>query len=501
MGSTPSKVSSVDTVSNDEKRDFVSSFSNLDISSGSSTAPVSDDGALSLSNLESWESYVAADPKLKLARTILCHSELRSTLISRPAGIADQHVFNTEVDFKTDPITNQKSSGRCWLFATTNVLRFSIMKKLNLKEFQCSQSYLFFYDKLNKSNYYLELSLEHADLPLDDRLVNHLCGDLISDGGQWDMVVNLLENYGVVPQAVYPESTHSSLSSPLNTLLKTKLREDALILRRLSSALRSASPSLSETEIKATLRAKKEDLMKEVYTIMSATLGVPPMPNESFVWEYYDKDDKPARWEGTAVEFYKSFTNKQYPPSECFSLINDPRNEYSKLYTVDKLGNVWGGRPVLYVNTEIDNLKNAIVKMIKAGQPVFFGCDVGQFSDSTAGIMDTALYEYESAFNIKLGLTKAERLQVNESSMTHAMVISAVHLDPTTGKPVRYKVENSWGPDRGEKGYFVMSDKWFDEFVYQVVVLKSLAPKDLVKVFESGEKVVLPPWDPMGSLA
>ena len=233
---------------------------------------------------------------------------------------------------------------------------------------------------------------------------------------------------------------------------------------------------------------------------MTATLGLPPNPHHRFLWEYIDADGKVGKWEGTPLEFAHAFTSKPYPLNDSFSLINDPRNEYSKLYTVDKLGNVWGGRPILYVNTEIENMKSMVVKMVKAGLPVFFGCDVGKFSDTQSGIMDTGLLEYESAFDITLGLTKAERLQVNESAMTHAMVISGVHLD-ANGKPVRYKVENSWGASAGDKGWFVMTDAWFEEFVYQIVVPKAVAPKELVKVFESGEKVVLPPWDPMGTLA
>ncbi|KAF9501980.1 peptidase C1B, bleomycin hydrolase [Pleurotus eryngii] len=493
MGSAPSKPTDFVEPSLDEKH-FTQSLASLNLAS----APVSKDGTLSLGNVSSWESTVAADPKAQLARTILSHSDIRSALVSRSARIADAHVFNTELDFKTGPVTNQKSSGRCWLFATTNVVRYDIMKKLNLSDFQFSQSYLFFWDKLNKCNYYLELSIENADRPLDDRLVNHLSGDLISDGGQWDMVVNLLENYGLVPQTVYPESTHSSLSSPLNVLIKTKLREHALILRSLASQLRAEAHS--EQTIQTLLRVKKEELMKEIYRIMSATLGVPPRPDEKFVWEYYNADGKPGRWEGSALEYYKTFSNKTYPPSSSFSLINDPRNEYSKLYTVDKLGNVWGGRPVLYVNTEIKTMKDTVVKLIKAGLPVFFGCDVGKFSDSGMGIMDTDLFEYENAFDITLGLTKAERLQVNESAMTHAMVISGVHLD-ASGVPVRYKVENSWSETSGNKGYFMMTDKWFEQFVYQVVVPKALAPKDLVKVYEDGNAIVLPPWDPMGALA
>lgn len=496
VSGTPDATSSSESF--DEKR-FVRSQSSASPTVGSS--PLATDGSISLPNVDAWESAAAADPKIQLTRTVLANNNLRTTLVSRPAQVAIPHVFNHEVEFKTAPVTSQKSSGRCWLFATTNVIRYEVMRKLKLKEFQLSQSYLFFWDKLNKSNYYLELSIENADLPVDDRLVNFLARDPVSDGGQWDMALNLLETYGLVPQPIYPESYHSSASSPLNTLLKLKLREHALTLRALSSSLK-ADHSVSPESALSTLRAKKEELMQEVYTIMSASLGVPPKPDAAFTWEYYTEDGKYAKWEGTPLQFYKAFTAK-FSPSESFSLINDPRNEYSKLYTVNKLGNIWGGRPILYVNTEIDELKQAIVRSIKAGQPVFFGCDVGQFSDSSkgVGIMDTDYFEYEQAFNITLGLTKAQRLDTNESAMTHAMVISGVHVDEETGRPVRFKVENSWGEDSGVKGHNVMSDKWFDQFVFQVVVHKSFATKEHVKIFESGESVVLPAWDPMGALA
>ncbi|EJF65278.1 peptidase C1B bleomycin hydrolase [Dichomitus squalens] len=496
MGSAPSKATQAtpEGQSHDSEKGLLQSFSDVRIS-----APLSKDGALQLGHVDHWEDVVAQSPKLQLSRSILNHTDIRETLVKREARVADAHVFNLELDFKTNPITSQKSSGRCWLFATTNVLRYNVMKKLNLEEFQLSQSYLFFWDKLNKANYYLELSIENADLPVDDRLVQYLAKELISDGGQWDMAVNLLETYGIVPQPVYPESLHSSLSSPLNTILKTKLREHALILRSLKASLRSNS-AISDAALLAALRAKKEELLKEVYVVMSATLGAVPKPDEAFTWDYYDKSGKAGSWTGTPKEFYNAFAYDKYSPAESFSLIHDPRNDYGKLYTVDKLGNLWGARPVLYVNTQIDNLKQAVVRQLKAGHPVFFGCDVGQFSDRQLGIMDQALFTYEAAFDISFGLSKADRLRTQESSMTHAMVISGVHLDKE-GNPVRYKVENSWGPDVGDKGYFVMSDRWFEQWVYQVVIPKQLAPKDLVKVFEGEERVVLPAWDPMGSLA
>ncbi|KAK0448272.1 peptidase C1B, bleomycin hydrolase [Desarmillaria tabescens] len=321
-------------MSSDEKqsvRSVAASFVSISLQD----TALSPSGSLLINNVAKWEESVAANTKIQLARTILSHSNIRSALISRDSVIADTHIFNNEIDFKTGPITNQKSSGRCWLFAATNVLRYGVMKKLKLKEFQLSQSYMFFWDKLNKANYYLELSIELADRPLDDRLVSQLSENLMSDGGQFEMAVNLLENYGLVPQALYPESTHSSFSSPLNALLKTKLCEHALILRALSS------------DLKATLRTEKEKLLKEIYIILTATLGVPPMPDKQFVWEYYDADGKAGRWEGTPIEFLEKNASEPYPAQEYFSLVNDPRNEYSKLYTVDKFGNIWGARPIL----------------------------------------------------------------------------------------------------------------------------------------------------------
>ncbi|ELU38480.1 bleomycin hydrolase [Rhizoctonia solani AG-1 IA] len=436
--------------------------------------PVSADGSLSLDALKSWEE--STDDKLKLARTILAKTDLKSAICSPNVVVSDAHIFNLTVPFETGPVTNQKSSGRCWLFATTVRVTLSIMQ-LNLGDFQLSQSYLFFADKLEKANYYLELSIQHASEPLDSRLVSHLATAPINDGGQWDMARNLLERYGVVPQAVFPESYSSSNSGGLNSILTSRLREMALQLRELTNGVGVMRA-----------RALKEEFVAEIWKAMSTAMGVPPRPDETFVWDYKDKDGKVKSWEGTPREFYKAL--------EAFSLINDPRNEYNKLYTVEALGNVWGMRSIAYVNTESKRLKEAIVTSIKAGQPVFFGCDVGKFLDSPHGIMDLDAYDFKNALGLNYAMSKSQRLRTGDSAMTHAMVISGVHLDKQ-GNPVRYRIENSWGDVNGDKGYYVMTDRWFDE----LVVPRQLASRDLVKVLDGGNPVVLPAWDPMGALA
>ncbi|QRV79081.1 bleomycin hydrolase [Ceratobasidium sp. AG-Ba] len=444
-------------------------------------APVSADGSLSLDSLKAWQEETKDDDKIKLARTVLAHNDIHIAIADRRAYVADTHVFNLTVPFSTGPITDQLSSGRCWLFAAT---------QLSLDDFQLSQSYLFFADKLEKANYYLELSIHHADLPLDSRLISHLAVASTSDGGQWDMARNLLERYGVVPQAIYPESYSSSNSRVINTILRSRLREMALTLRELVKGEQVGGAALMRA------RAAKEEFIAEIWKAMTAMLGVPPLPDQKFNWDYKDKDGKVKNWEGTPREFYKAFSSRQYPPLEAFSLINDPRNDYGKLYSLEALGNIWGMRGIEYVNTESKRLKEAIVTCIKAGQPVFFGCDVGKFLDQPHGIMDLDLFDFKNALGLKHTMSKEQRLRTGDSAMTHAMVISGVHLD-ASGAPVRYRVENSWGGALGDKGYFLMTDKWFDEYVFQVVVPRQLAAKDLTKILDDGKPTVLPAWDPM----
>ncbi|GAO15068.1 uncharacterized protein UV8b_02355 [Ustilaginoidea virens] len=443
-------------------------------------------------------SQFLQDPRNRLALSALSSADPRAVLTSQASKITNQHVFNTKIPSEGAPITNQRSSGRCWLFASTNVFRLALMKKYNLEAFELSQAYLYYYDKLEKSNWFLEQIIGTAGKDLEDRLVQRLLGDLVSDGGQWDMVYNLVEKYGLVPQALYPDSWNAMNSSVLNAILKTKLREFALKLRKLLLAPVPPAPGV--------VVAVKTTMMKDVQHIITLLLGPPPNPTKAFTWQYVDKDGKAHQLTVTPKHFASHIASSSFQASSStisgmVSLVNDPRNDYLSLLTVDRLGNVVGGRNVTYINVDMETLKSACVKMIKAGLPVFFGCDVGKFSDRASGVMDLGIFDYEVGLGAGLrAMTKEERLRAGESLMTHAMVLTAVHLDDKTGGPVRWRVQNSWGPDSGDKGWFVMTDEWMDEFVYQAVVDVRFLSKE-VRDVGGQQPVVLPLWDPMGSLA
>ncbi|KAH6604125.1 bleomycin hydrolase [Trichoderma cornu-damae] len=452
---------------------------------------------LPVSSLELWIDYLMKDAKNRLAHAALSSSDPRQAVVSRSTKIANQQVFNVRIPFEGDPITNQRSSGRCWLFASTNVFRVALMKRHNLESFELSQAYLFYWDKVEKANWFLEQIVETAKEDLDGRVVQRLFADIAPDGGQWDMVYNLVEKYGLVPQALYPDSWNAMNSSTLNSIIKTKLREYALALRDLCNG--SPVPP-------AVISGYKVGMMREITLIMTLLLGQPPKPTEEFTWQYVDRDGKAREVRTTP----KAFSKDVYSPElritsdaieSMISLVHDPRHDPLRKLTVSRLGNVVGGRSVTYVNVEMDALKSACVKMLKSGVPVFFGSDVGKFSDRAAGIMDLDLFDYEAAIDSSLRqMTKAQRLVTGESLMTHAMVLTAVHLDEKTGKPVRWRVQNSWGTAAGDKGWFVMSDAWMDEFVYQAVVDPRFCSKEVRDVLKQ-EPIVLPLWDPMGSLA
>lgn len=395
------------------------------------------------------------------------------------------------------PITDQGSSGRCWLFASTNIFRVALMRRHNLDALELSQSYLFFWDKLEKANWFLEQVVDTAREDLGGRVVQTLLGDVVSDGGQWDMVHNLVRKYGLVPQALYPDSWNARNSGVLNGIVTTRLREAALALRRIAA---------DDAKSDADIAAEKERTMQDILRVLTLTLGKPPSPDEKFTWSFLDKDG--AAHELTCTP--KCFSRNIYSPSphitshsiaSMISLVHDPRNPPLTPLTVSRLGNIVGGRGVTYVNVPMQTLKSACVSMLRAGLPVFFGCDVGKFSSSSAGVMDLRLVDYEVGLDVSmLGMNKADRLRTGESAMTHAMVLTGVHVDSKSGGTVRWRVQNSWGEKAGAKGWFVMSDAWMDEFVYQAVVDPKFVGEDVRDALEK-EPVVLPLWDPMGSLA
>jgi bleomycin hydrolase len=299
-----------------------------------------------------------------------------------------------------------------------------------------------------------------------------------------------------VPQTLYPDSFNAMNSAYMDRLITVKLREDAL---RLRSAANSA------TTTRSSLSSLKEKMMREIHLILTLMLGPPPSPTKSFTWEFYDKTGTFNTVTTRPTSFASELSDTRAVRAcagtdvhKLFSLVNDPRNSYMSLLTVNRLGNVWEGRPVTYVNVDMKTMKTACIAMLQRGIPVFFGSDVGKFSDSAKGIMDTDLYDYELGFNVKLGMSKAERLMTGESAMTHAMVLTGVHV--VDGVSKRWRVENSWSDSAGSKGYFVMSDKWMDEFVYQAVVDPSVVSEEVRRVLKT-DPTVLELWDPMGALA
>lgn len=426
-----------------------------------------------------------ADPRNQLALNAVSQSGIGTVALNRKAINAVSHTYSHLIE--TPEATDQKSSGRCWLFAGLNALRVAAMKKMNLEKFELSQAYPLFWDKLEKGNYFLENIIETREEPLTGRLVMWLLQDPICDGGQWDMFINLIKKYGVVPKQVMPETFSSSKTGSMNAALIAKLREYASILRTMHE----------NGESEETLREKKDEMMQEYYTMLCIHLGTPP---ESFIWEWRDKDKEFTRHGRiTPLEFYKEYVGVDLDDMVC--LIHAPTQDkpFNKLYTVQYLGNVVGGQIVRYLNVEMPVMKEAARRMIMDGYPVWFGCDVGKMLERDQGILDMNVYDYSLVYGTDFNLDKAGRLDYGHSRMNHAMVLTGVNVD-NDGVPVRWRVENSWGDKGGDKGYMMMTDAWFDEYMYEVTVNKEYLAPEILAVLET-EPVVLPPWDPMGALA
>ena len=426
-----------------------------------------------------------ANPKFAAMENAISHNGLLASLEKRSAAVENTPIFS--LDLTKDKVSDQKASGRCWMFAALNTFRHKMIAGFQLEDFELSQAHTFFWDKYEKSNWFLEQVIATANQELTSRKVKFLLDTPQQDGGQWDMVVSLFEKYGVVPKSVYPESISSSNSRELNQILNKLLRQDAQILREL----------VAEGANSSELQAKKEELLQEVFNFLAINLGLPP---RQFDFSYRDKDNHFHSESGlTPLTFYQKYVDLKL--DDYVSIINAPTADkpYGRSYTVEMLGNVVGSKPVRYLNVEMNRLKELAIAQMQVGETVWFGSDVGQSSNRKAGVMAEGMHDFTASMDIRLTQDKAGRLDYSESLMTHAMVLTGVDLDEN-GKAKKWKVENSWGEKVGNKGYFVASDAWMDEYTYQIVVRKEFLTAAELAAYEA-EPLVLSPWDPMGALA
>lgn len=445
-----------------------------------------------MTNISMWQNAYMTDPNHLMVQNVLSNNPLQDSFVNRDVYQTTNHIYSHQVEPRAK-ITNQKSSGRCWLFAALNVIRKEMLVKYSLKDFEFSQSYLFFWDKLERSNYVLESVIDaNSEHQLNSQMIQHLLSDPLSDGGQWDMVANLINKYGLVPKSVYPESRHSSYSREMNSILTYKIRQFS----------RDLINHQGTTDDK---RKLKNEMLKEIYGLLSKFLGTPP---SNFDWEYTSKEGYQVTKGLTPKTFYKDHV--PFNVNDYYCLINDPRSNhpYHQLYTVKYLGNVVEGFQVRYLNLPIERLKETTMQSIKDGSPVWFGCDVGKEHLKSECVMDLDLLAYQHPLNTEFTLNKAERLEYKQSLMTHAMVFSGCNIVSENNsvcgnqdKVNRWEVENSWAEKGPAKGYYMMTDDWFSEYVYEVLINKKYLNKQELDIIQKEKYTVLPPWDPMGALA
>ena len=423
--------------------------------------------------------------KVALARNAATQVGIEAASLNREKI---QHT-STAVSHRLDDwkATSQKKSGRCWLFSSLNFLRSRARESLGIKNFEFSQSYVFFWDKFERANWFLTDIIATSDEPVDGRLVQFLLGDVLGDGGQWDMAVSVYMKYGLVPKEVMPESEASTNSRPMNARLRAVLHIGALRLREAIAAGASAEE----------VDTQRRKILADVWKILVVCLGEPPV---RFNWQWRDDEGNFHRdGEITPHEFYERHVGVDL--SEYICLVDDPRPENPKgsMETVEHLGNVVGGRPIRYLNAPVEEIKRIAAAQIAAGEAVWFGADVSQPYDRGLGFFVTDIHDYDGLFDVDFSSTKLERVRSGESAMDHAMLFTGVDLDEA-GQPRAWRVENSWGDEPGDSGFFTMDDQWFTDNVFEVVVPKSALPEDLAAAVDS-DPIVLPAWDPMGTLA
>ena len=443
----------------------------------------STDGTLSAQDTELLRKEFSASPGYRLAQNAVTRVTVDDVAINREIINATDHSLSVLLD--DWKVTNQKRSGRCWLFAGLNLLRVGAMRKMGLKDFEFSQNYAMFWDKIERANYFIEAVIETADRDIDDRTVAFVLDSAAEDGGQWNMFVAIVRKHGLVPKAFMPETQSSSDTGRMNSVLRTVLRQGAKSVRAAASA----------GGVEAA-RAEKAEILRVVYRVLCIHLGTPP---DHIDWQWTDKDREFHR-DGvlTPQEFASKYVD--LPIDDYVCLVHDPRvsSPTGRTFTVQYLGNVLGAPPVTYLNVDMSLIKDIAARALQAGEPVWFGCDVGKMMSNEYGVWDANLFDLPSVYDTAFTLDKADRLVFHETQMTHAMLFTGVDL--LDGAPRRWRVENSWGSDKGKDGFYTMNDSWFDEYVFEIAARRDALPEALRGALDT-EPIVLPAWDPMGSLA
>ncbi|MBO4936023.1 MAG: C1 family peptidase [Alistipes sp.] len=433
-------------------------------------------GGIDAEMLEQLRKGYTGTPEQRAVKNALASTSIAFLSINGDnLAMCDTH-FSHRV--KTKGITDQKSSGRCWLFTGLNVLRAKMIDKHDLREMEFSQNYCSFYDLLEKSNLFLQAIIDTRTLPIEDRKVDWLLRHPIGDGGQFTGVSNLIMKYGIVPKEVMPETFQSNNTRHMRMILSLKLREYALSLRAAKSD-------------KAAAKLKVEQLT-EIYRILVECLGVPPT---EFEWTMRNRKGEVVSTEKyTPKSFYDKFIGEDLE-GNYIMVMNDPTREFGKVYEIEYDRHVYDGENWLYVNLPIERIKEMAIASIKDNTAMYFSCDVGKFFDRKKGTLDLANYDYSSLFRTSFPMTKRERVQTYASGSSHAMTLIAVDLDEAD-RPRKWMVENSWGLKSGYKGNLIMTDEWFNEYMFRLVVERKYVPQDILDMLKQ-KPTMLPPWDPM----
>jgi len=426
------------------------------------------------------KSYNITDPATRALTNALTNNDIKKLVLDRPNLGTIDHNFKYKV--KVQGISDQKQSGRCWMFTSMNVLRPLVIEKYKLSNFEFSHNYLYFWDAFEKANLYLEAQIKYANKPMSDPYVDWLFKNPIGDGGVWSSFTNLADKYGLVPKEVMPETNSSENTSWMMRVINTKLREYGLILRDLSA---------KQTKPEAILSMKLK-MLSEIYRVLALNLGEPPT---EFPYRFVTKDGEIGE---TKTFTPKTFMSEVLGPIDFTNyvmLMNDPSREYYKMYEIEYDRNVMEGRNWTYLNLPNDELKPFALTSIKANKALYASCDVGKQLNSDLGYSDVDNYNFESFYGISFGMTKAQRIQTFESGSSHGMALIAVDVDANE-KPIKWQFENSWGATSGHSGYLTFTDNWFNEYLFRVVVLKEFLDAKTLKLLEQ-KAMLLPPWDPM----